>query len=384
MTPLPSRATRAVLRRSRAMSSRLRLRRLRLHDFAPVPSLVTETTEVASARFPAVDVHNHLGRWLTDGRRWMVPDVPRLLADMDALGVAAVVNLDGRWDGELEANLDRYDRAHPGRFATFCQLDWGLLASPSGPARLIEQLRRSADAGACGIKVWKDLGLSVRDGKGALVQLDDARLADVWDAAGELALPVLVHTADPVAYWQPVDRHNERLEELTLHPDWQYARRAVPSHGELVGAFERIAAAHRRTTFIGAHLASCATDLAGVARILDEHPNVMVDLAAREAEVGRRPRAAAALVARYADRVLWGTDAFPFDPVRYRTWFRLLETADEYFPYSADPVPPQGRWAVSGLALAEEALAAVYAGNARRVIPALGTSGSGSGRPARP
>ncbi|MGY1716362.1 amidohydrolase family protein [Geodermatophilus sp. SYSU D01106] len=334
-------------------------------------TLVAAESDVRSARVPAVDVHNHLGRWLTDGTRWMAPDVGELVACMDELGVATVVNLDGRWDRELQDNLERYDRARPGRFATFCQLDWSLLAEPDGPSRLSAQLRRSADAGACGIKVWKDLGMSVRDSAGTLVPVDDARLADVWDTAAELGLPVLVHTADPVAFWQPVDGRNERWEELVLHPDWHHGSRPVPAHGELVSQLERLVAAHRGTTFIAAHLASCAEDLGRVGRMLDAHPNLVVDLSARAAELGRQPRAARTLLTQYADRVLWGTDSFPFDAAEYRIWFRLLETADEHFPYSTAPVPPQGRWAVSGLDLPEDVLAQVYAGNARRIIPAL-------------
>lgn len=302
----------------------------------------------------------------------MVPDVGVLLARMDELGVAAVVNLDGRWGKELEANLNRYDRSRPGRFATFCHLDWSLLTRPDGPRQLVAQLRASAALGACGIKVWKDLGLSVRDAAGRLVAVDDPRLDDLWETAAELQLPVLVHTADPVAFWQPADRHNERWEELVRHPDWHHGSRGAPPHDQLVGSLERVVARHRRTTFIGAHLASCAEDLARVDRMLREHPNLVVDLSARAAEIGRQPRAAAALMSRHANRVLWGTDAFPFDPAQYRIWFRLLESADEHFPYSSAPVPPQGRWAVSGLALPPDVLAAVYAGNARRVVPALG------------
>jgi hypothetical protein len=202
---------------------------MRLYEYAPVPALVTAVSDVRSARVPAVDVHNHLGRWLTGGTRWMAPDVGRLTASMDELGVEAVVNLDGRWGRELQANLERYDQARPGRFATFCQLDWSLLSEPGGPDRLLTLLRRSAEAGACGVKVWKDLGMSVRDATGTLVPVDDPRLSDVWDAAGELGLPVLVHVADPIAFWQPVDRHNERWEELVLHPDWHHGSRAVPT-----------------------------------------------------------------------------------------------------------------------------------------------------------
>jgi predicted TIM-barrel fold metal-dependent hydrolase len=361
----------ALTRRGQRLRNRARLRQVRLHDFAPVPALVAAASEVPSAAVPAADVHNHLGRWLTGGRNWMVPDVGALLADMDRLGVASIVNLDGRWGAELTANLDRYDRAHPGRFATFCHLDWSLLQGRSGPDALVAGLRQSAAAGACGIKVWKDFGLSVRGADGRLVAVDDPRLADVWEVAGELGLPVLIHTADPMAFWQPVDRHNERLEELLEHPDWQHGSRPVPSHEALVGALGRLVAAHPGTTFIAAHLASCAEDLARVAGFLDAHPNLVVDLSAREAEIGRQPRAARALVEAYPDRVLWGTDAFPFDAARYRTWFRLLETEDEHFPYSTSAVPPQGRWAISGLALPADVLPSVYAGNARRLIPAL-------------
>ncbi len=367
----PAALGRGVARRARHARNRLRLRRQRLYDYAPVPALVTSVTDVPTARFPAVDVHNHLGRWLNDGRRWMTHDVPALVAGMDELGVATVVNLDGRWDAELEANLDRYDRAHPGRFATFCHVDWSLLAQAGSPDKLVKQVHRAAAAGACGLKVWKDLGLSVRDESGALVAVDDARLAGIWEAAAELRLPVLIHTADPAAFWLPLDRHNERLEELTMRPDWHYGSRSVPARESLMTAFGRLVASHPGTTFIAAHVASSAENLAGVGRMLDEHPNLAVDLSAQLAELGRQPRAAREFITRHADRVLWGTDVFPFDRDSYRTWFRLLESDDEYFPYSTSPVPPQGRWAVSGLALPPDVLEAVYAGNARRLIRAL-------------
>lgn len=382
--PTPARVVRGLRRRAARLRAELRVRRQRLYDFAPTPALVTATTEVPRCAVPAVDVHNHLGYWLNGDDSWMVRDVGRLLADMDALNVATVVNLDGRWDGELKANLDRYDRAHPGRFATFCQLDWSLLTEPDPAGPLLDQLRRGAAEGAAGIKVWKDLGLSARDAAGRLVLPDDPRLADVWELAAELDLPVLIHTADPMAFWQPVDRHNERFEELTRNPDWQHGARPVPAHGELVDSFERLLAAHRGTTFIGAHLASCVEDLGRVAAMLDAHPNLVVDLSAREAELGRQPRAARALLTGHPDRVLWGTDAFPFDPDAYRIWFRLLETADEHFPYGTGPVPEQGRWAVSGLDLPAELLPALYADNARRVIPALGAGSAPRPGPPEP
>nr|WP_179756050.1 amidohydrolase family protein [Kineococcus aurantiacus] len=367
---MPDRLRSAGTRRARDLAARARLGTRRLAPYRPRSELVLPATEVPRAAVPAVDAHNHLGRWLTDGRAWLAPDVPALLARMDELNLAAVVNLDGRPGEELEANLDRYDRAHPGRFATFAHVDWSLLTrGPAGVGAMVAQVERAARAGAAGLKVWKDLGLVQRDASGALVRPDDPRLADVFDAAGEHGLPVLVHIGDPPAFFRPVDRFNERLEELTRHPDWSWHGKGVPTHRELQDAFESLVGAHPGTTFIGAHVAGWAENLQWVSDVLDRHPNLVVDTGARLAELGRQPRAAAAFVRRHADRVLWGSDSFPFEAGAVSRWFRLLETADEAFDYG--PEPDQGRWTVSGLDLEPEVLAAVYAGNARRVVPAL-------------
>jgi predicted TIM-barrel fold metal-dependent hydrolase len=371
------RVVRGLGRRAGALRGEVQVRRQRLHDYVPVPLVVGTRSEVRRARVPAVDVHNHLGRWLNNGRSWMVADPGALVAMMDDLNVATVVNLDGRWGGELEANLDRYDRAHPGRFVTFCHLDWSALGEVGGERRLPESLDRAVAAGAGGIKVWKDLGLEVRDHAGRLVAPDDPRLGEVWERAADLGLPVLIHVADPVAFWRPVDRHNERFEQLARHPEWQYGSRQVPAHGELVDALERLLAAHRRTTFIAAHVASHAENLPKVSRMLREHPNLSVDLAACEAELGRQPGATRRFLRDHVDRVMWGSDAFPFSAPRFHTWFRLLETADEHFPYGESEVPEQGRWAVSGFELEQPVLDALYADNARRLVPALRSASAG-------
>jgi predicted TIM-barrel fold metal-dependent hydrolase len=344
---------------------------LPLGDYRPQPALRVAATRVERPAVPAIDAHNHLGRWITDwvrpGGGWMVEDVGALLALMDALDLEAIVNLDGRWGAELEANLDRYDRAHPARFLTFCHVDWGDIEEPG---RLVASLEASRDAGARGLKVWKDLGLGVRDRAGALVLPDDPRVADVWAAAGALGLPVLIHTADPLAFFAPPDAANERLEELARHPEWQFHGPEFPSFERLLEAFEAIVAANPGTTFVGAHVACCAEDLAWVARMLDAYPNLHLDFSARIAELGRQPRAARRVFVEHADRVLFGTDAMPPQRAAYELYFRFLETADEHFAYSPDPdVPwPQGRWHISGLDLPRDVLAAIYRENARRVL----------------
>lgn len=346
-------------------------------------------TDVPRALVPAIDAHNHLGRWLSSwvGREgdWAVADVGALMELMARVNVAAIVNLDGRWGAELEANLDRYDRAHPGRFATFCHAPWHELET-GPPTRAIDAIvasvRASHAAGARGLKVWKDLGLSVRDGAGALVLPDDPRLHDLWELAGELQLPVLIHTADPVAFWWPVDEHNERFDELGGHPEWAFGKPGLPSYERLLDALEGLVAAHPRTTFIAAHVASASEDLARVSRLLDAYPNLVVDVSARIAELGRQPRAAWRLIARHPERVLFGTDMFPPTRAMYELHFRFLESDDEHFSYSHEPDDPwpQGRWRIAALDLPRELLEPLYAGNARRVLgfPAISPRTNGS------
>lgn len=338
--------------------------RLALEEYTPIGALVTEQHQVGRSRFPAIDAHNHLGRWIA-------PEFPPLdatLAVMDACNIETVVNLDGMWGDELEANLERYDRALPGRFVTFAQVDWSLSAGPQFGARLAAQLRDSVRRGARGLKVWKDLGLRRRDGQGRLIAIDDERLLPLWEAAGEEGVPVLIHVADPVAFFQPLDARNERWEELQAHPDWQFHDPDFPPFEALMEQFEALIARHRATTFIGAHVGCYAENLAWVSRMLETYPNFNVDIGQRISELGRQPYSARRLFERYSDRILFGTDCFPLDQAWYAPYFRFLETADEYFAYGAGPIPGQGRWAIYGLDLPDPILRQVYRDNARRLL----------------
>ena len=348
-----------------------RMRDLPLRNYRPRPRLVVPEHHVPSAAVPAIDSHAHLGRWLTPDGSWMVKDVPRLVAEMDQCNIRGIVNLDGRWGAELAGNLARYDHAYPGRFATCCHLDWRELSAPGFGERLAAGLRRCADAGAAGVKVWKDLGLHLRDDHGELVLPDDRRLAPAWAAAGELRLPIFIHTADPVAFFDPVDARNERLEQLLSRPDWSFSGPRFPSFERLIDSLEGLVAAHPDTTFVGVHVGCYAENLAWVGRMLDTYPNFHVDTAARIAELGRQPRATSELISRHPGRVLFGTDEIPFDTRVYGIYFRFLQTLDEAFDHGLEDPPPMGRWKISGLGLAEDVLRQVYAANAEALVPRL-------------
>ena len=346
-----------------------RMRSLPLVDWHPRAQLELPETAVRRSLVPAIDVHNHLGRWLSDGE-WMIDDVDALIATMDECNIQAIVNLDGMWGDEVTANVQRYDEAYPGRFLTFCQLDWAVLAQPDGVARLTASLDDSARRGARGVKIWKNLGLTIRDDDGALILPDDARVIEVVAHAGDLGLPVLIHTADPKAFFEPLDEHNERLDELLQVEEWWFGDPAVhPTFDRLLDAHAALVAACPGTRFIGAHAGCAAEDLDRVERMLDASPNYTIDIGGRMAELGRQPRRFRQLIARHPDRVLFGTDIYPATAEQFRLHFRFLETADEAFEYDpGSEVPPQGRWTVSALDLDEDALAGIYRDNAARVL----------------
>jgi predicted TIM-barrel fold metal-dependent hydrolase len=212
-----------------------------------------------------------------------------------------------------------------------------------------------------------------------LVKVDDARFDPMWEACAAMELPVFIHTADPEAFFLPIDRFNERYDELGFHPDWSFYGRDFPSFEELLAARDRLYARHPRTQFVSLHVGHNAENLASVGAALDRFPNTLVELGARIGELGRQPRAAARFFDRYQDRILFGTDAVPppegekfpqqvFKDELYEIYFRFLESADEYFDYAPAAVPPQGRWRIYGLALPEPILKKVYHDNAARLL----------------
>jgi predicted TIM-barrel fold metal-dependent hydrolase len=209
-----------------------------------------------------------------------------------------------------------------------------------------------------------------RNPDGSLIAIDDPRFDPIWAACGRLGLPVIMHTADPSAFFEPIDATNERYEELSRHPDWHFPQDKFPSRAELHAARNRLFARHRETQFIAAHLGNDGEDLAEAGQLLDEHPNVVVEFASRISELGRQPYSARRFLMRYQDRILFGTDG-PWPETRYRYYWRFLETWDEYFPYSEKPFPPQGFWRIYGVALPDSVLEKIYWRNAARVIPGM-------------
>jgi predicted TIM-barrel fold metal-dependent hydrolase len=339
-----------------------------LENFCPKSQLVTRSTQIDRPRFPVIDAHNHLSEPFGGG--WDHKPLALLLDQLDEAGVFHYVDLDGGWGEEiLNHHLEYFKTKAPDRFRVFGGVDWSGWESKGdgfpdwAASRLIVQKER----GAQGLKIWKGFGLHVRDNHSDLVKVDDPRLGPLWETAGELDLPVVIHVGDPVAFFDPIDETNERWEELGEHPDWAFTSPPFPSFSSIMDQFAALVTSHPNTTFIGAHVGCYAENLAWVSTLLDQCPNFFVDISARIGELGRQPYSARRFFIQYADRILFGSDLGP-DVDAYRISYRFLESDDEYFNYSTGEVPQQARWHVHGIYLPDEVLKKVYSENARRVL----------------
>jgi predicted TIM-barrel fold metal-dependent hydrolase len=357
-----------------------------LAEYEPESMLHVSETHLERSRYPAIDVHTHLsvsakaehGVPLVSERHFLAT-AQELLPCMDRKNLRALVNLTGGFGEGLNQAIAKYESAHPGRFYTFTEPCWSRIQEPnyaSAQAQMIEEAHR---AGARGLKILKTLGLFLRENvtSGGLVKVDDQRFDPMWDACGQLGIPVAIHVSDPIAFFRPTDRFNERYEELAAHPDWSFYDRDFPSNAELLEARNRVIARHPRTQFLVLHVGNFAEDLANVSENLDRFPNMTVDIAARIGELGRQPRTARKFFDKFQDRILFGTDATPhghetpqqlFCDRLYEIYFRFLQTEDEYFDYAPARIPPQGRWHIYGIGLPDSVLRKVYQENAARLL----------------
>jgi len=352
-------------------------RDLAIQRFRPQTMLRVQQHDLQRAKFPVVDVHSHLLYKLPR----VYGDVEKYLEVMDRHQIAVSVSLDGRLGDPLVRHLELVWPEHRERFLIFTNIDWvgnGKRDDPSTWAchredfahQTVLALTDAARRGISGLKLFKQFGLGHKNPDGSLIEIDDPRWEKIWEACGQLGIPVIMHIADPAAFFLPIDETNERWEELHRHPDWSFAGDEFPTREELLAARNRVINRHPKTTFIGAHMANHAEDLETIGGWLDTYPNLYVEIASRISELGRQPYTARKFFLKYSDRILFGTDG-PWPEQRLSLYWRFLETFDEYFPYSEKEFPPQGFWQIYGIGLPDDVLRKVYHENAARIIPGV-------------
>lgn len=330
--------------------------------FAPESQLKARTTRLSAAKFPVIDVHTHFGRRVKED----LEQVAQYVEAMDENKIALCVSLDARLGDE--ASHFEFLKPFENRFLVFGHIDFGSCHEGGFVHDVCERLKIAKSNGICGVKFFKKFGLGYRDKNGSLLKIDDPRWDPIWQTCGELKLPIIMHTGDPAAFFQPVDENNERYEELLRHPSWSFHGADYPARNELLAARNRVIEKHPNTIFIGAHIAGNAEDLNAVSRWLDTYPNLYVEIASRISELGRQPYSAHDFLEKYSDRVQFGTDG-PWPQERLGYYWRFLETDDEHFRYSEKQPPPQGLWRIHGVQLSDEALQNIYHKNVLKLIP---------------
>jgi predicted TIM-barrel fold metal-dependent hydrolase len=332
-------------------------------EYEPVSTLVVPEHKVTRSKFPFIDVHNHQFRMPTMG-------LDTLIKEMDKLNMKVMVNLSGQSGDILNKSVKNINDHYPQRFIVFANVDFGGVGNGGWAEKAARQLEQDVRNGANGLKVYKNLGFSVKDNNGNRVAVDDPRLDPIWQKCAELKIPVLIHTADPKSFWDSMDIHNERWMELATHPN----RRRGPNNPEpfedLISEQQRMFKRNAKTTFIAAHFGWLPNNLERLSKLLDEMPNVNVEFGAVIAELGRQPKMARQFFEKYQDRILFGKDSWV--PEEYATYFRVLETEDEYFPYHKKY---HAFWRMYGLGLSDVILKKVYYKNALRIIPNLDKTG---------
>ncbi|MGC4020909.1 MAG: amidohydrolase family protein [Cyclobacteriaceae bacterium] len=342
-------------------------------EYDPPSSLVVGEHRLTRAKFPFIDIHNHQGS-MDSG------DLSKLIADMDKLNMAVMNNLSGRGfssngkddfsgnDDHLLKSLDNIKKNYPNRFILFTTISFVDIDDPNWGTKTAHQIEENVKAGAKGLKIYKSLGLSVKDKNGKRIQIDDPRIDPVWAKCGELGIPVLIHSADPKQFWDPIDKNNERWLELKLHPRRRYEDKEVQWQ-TLLDEQHRVFKKHSKTNFIDAHLGWYGNDLKKLGSLLDEMPNVYTEIGAVIAELGRQPKSAKVFLTKYQDRVLFGKDSWV--PSEYETYFRVLETEDEYFPYHKRY---HAFWRMYGIGLPDDVLKKIYYKNALSLIKGIDAS----------
>ena len=328
-------------------------------EYNPTSTLVVPTHELKRAKFPFIDIHSHQFRMAEQ-------DLSTLISDMDRLNMAVMVNLSGGSGQRLKAAIDNVKNNYPNRFVVFANVNFDGVGNPGWGENAANQLENDVKNGAKGLKIYKSLGLRNKDVNGNRLAIDDSRLDPVWAKCGELGIPVIIHAADPKSFWDPMDGDNERWLELKTRPRRKRSATDPAPWQQIIDEQHNMFKKHPKTKFINAHMGWYANNLGKLGELMDEMPNMYVGIGAVIAELGRQPKNAHNFFVKYQDRILFGKDSWK--PEEFPTYFRVLETDDEYFPYYKKY---HAFWAMYGLDLPDDVLKKVYYKNAMKLLPGL-------------
>ena len=341
-----------------------------IEEYSPISTLVVPENTTNKSKFPFIDVHSH---------HWDMPvkDLSGIIKEMDSLNMKYMINLSGSGFGTFSGNQSLMDinlakslknvrKNYPKRFGVFVNLNLNKIDEKDFAASSVEILKNAVKDGAIGLKIYKNLGLNLKDSEGNRVKVDDKRLSAIWEACADLKIPVLIHSGEPSPFFDPIDKYNERWLHARQKPRSFRPQDKYPSFDTVMQEQYNMFKRHSNTIFINAHMGWMANNLDKLERHLDSLPNVYTEFGAVIGELGRQPRRARQFFIDYQDRVMFGKDTYRKS--EFDVYFRVLETKDEYFDYYRKR---HGLWKMYGLDLPDEVLKKIYYKNALKLFPSI-------------
>ena len=341
-----------------------------IEEYSPISSLKVPANITKSAKFPFIDVHSH---------HWDMPvkDLSDLVKEMDSLNMVYMINLSGSgfatfsgnqslMDLNLSKSIENVKQNYPKRFGVFVNLNFDKIDEDDFASSSVKILEKAVKQGAIGLKIYKNLGLNLKDSNTTRVKVDDIRLSPIWDACAKLNIPVLIHSGEPSPFFDPIDKYNERWLHARQKPNSFRPPSKYPTFDTVMNEQYNMFKNHPNTMFINAHMGWMANDLDKLGRHLDSLPNVYTEIGAVIGELGRQPRRARKFFIDYQDRVMFGKDTYKKS--EFDVYFRVLESSDEYFDYYRKR---HGLWKMYGLNLPDEVLKKLYYQNALKLFPSI-------------
>jgi predicted TIM-barrel fold metal-dependent hydrolase len=328
-------------------------------EYNPVSTLIVPEHIVKAARFPFIDIHNHQPEMEQ-------MDLSVLLRQMDSLNMKVMINLTGKGGAALKRMVENINRSDRKRLLVFTNINFTGVGDSDWTKNTLAQLEMDVANGAKGLKIFKELGMFYKDTQGKRIPVNDPRLDPVWNKCGELGIPVLIHSAAPRSFWDTPNEKNERWLEMTTQKGRMYTDDNPAPWSTIIEEQHQMFKKHPKTTFINAHFGWYGNDLKSLSELLDDIPNMYIEFGAVIAELGRQPRMARQFFEKYQDRILFGKDSWV--PQEYITYFRVLETDDEYFPYHKKY---HAFWSMYGMNLPDSILKKIYYKNALKLLPSI-------------
>ncbi len=249
---------------------------------------------------------------------------------------------------------------------------WG---TDSWSKKVNSQLDKDISGGAITVKIWKNIGMTVRNSSGKFIMVDDPGLDQVFEFIKSKGLPVTGHLGEPRNCWLPLEQMTVSSDSsyFAEHPGYHmFLHPEYPSYEDQIKARDNLLAKHPDLIFIGCHLGSLEWNVDSLAKRLDRFPNMAVDMSARichlqyqSAQDRKRIRY---FCIKYQDRLLYGTDTGDggnSDPERFKNNIHETWLSDwKYFTTDEEMTSDKFRGKFTGLKLPKEVVDKLYSGNA--------------------